>query len=52
MSYPQNAQLASSQHFKKIISASGFRLSVSEWYETDFKSSKKKNLTSDSNSDS
>jgi putative FmdB family regulatory protein len=37
---------------KKIISAAGFRLSGSGWYETDFKGSKKKNLTSDSNSDS
>jgi putative FmdB family regulatory protein len=37
---------------KKIISASGFRLSGSGWYETDFKGSKKKNLSSDSNSDS
>jgi putative FmdB family regulatory protein len=37
---------------KKIISAAGFRLSGSGWYETDFKGSKKKNLTSGSNSDS
>ena len=32
---------------KKIISAAGFRLSGSGWYETDFKGSKKKNLTGD-----
>jgi putative FmdB family regulatory protein len=37
---------------KKIISAAGFRLSGSGWYETDFKGSKKKNLTCDSNSES
>lgn len=35
---------------KKMISAAGFRLSGGGWYETDFKSSKKKNLTGDSNS--
>lgn len=34
---------------KKQISAAGFRLSGSGWYETDFKSSsKKKNLTESS----
>jgi len=31
---------------KKLISAAGFRLSGSGWYETDFKSGQKKNLTS------
>ncbi|MDH3327526.1 MAG: zinc ribbon domain-containing protein [Gammaproteobacteria bacterium] len=31
---------------KKLISAAGFRLSGSGWYETDFKSGNKKNLTS------
>ena len=36
---------------KKLISAAGFRLSGGGWYETDFKSSNKKNLTGDSNSD-
>lgn len=30
---------------KKRISAAGFRLSGSGWYETDFKTGKKKNLT-------
>ncbi len=30
---------------RKQISAAGFRLSGSGWYETDFKSGKKKNLT-------
>lgn len=31
---------------KKLISAAGFRLSGNGWYETDFKSGNKKNLTS------
>lgn len=30
---------------KKLVSAAGFRLSGSGWYETDFKSKDKKNLT-------
>ena len=30
---------------KKLISAAGFRLSGSGWYETDFKSGNQKNLT-------
>ena len=29
---------------KKILSAAGFRLKGSGWYETDFKSGKKKNI--------
>ena len=29
---------------KKLISAAGFRLKGSGWYETDFKSGKKKNI--------
>ena len=37
---------------KKQISASGFRLSGTGWYETDFKSGKKKNLSGDQPSDS
>jgi putative FmdB family regulatory protein len=37
---------------KKHISAAGFRLSGGGWYETDFKSGKKKNLAGDSNSSS
>ncbi len=32
---------------KKLISAAGFRLSGSGWYETDFKSGNKKNLAGD-----
>lgn len=32
---------------RKKISAAGFRLSGSGWYETDFKSGKKKNLAGD-----
>lgn len=31
----------------KLISAAGFRLSGSGWYETDFKTGKKKNVTGD-----
>lgn len=34
---------------KKRISAAGFRLSGSGWYETDFKTGKKKNLAGSSN---
>jgi len=34
----------------KKVSAAGFRLSGSGWYETDFKSGNKKNLASNSNS--
>ena len=30
---------------KKMLSAAGFRLSGSGWYETDFKGSKKKNIS-------
>ena len=33
------------QSLKKKISAPGFRLSGSGWYETDFKSDKQKNLS-------
>jgi len=33
---------------QKQISAAGFRLKGSGWYETDFKSGKKKNLAGDS----
>jgi len=33
---------------KKMISAAGFRLSGSGWYETDFKDSKKKNISGES----
>ncbi|HID83396.1 MAG TPA: zinc ribbon domain-containing protein [Chromatiales bacterium] len=29
---------------KKLVSAAGFRLSGSGWYETDFKSGKKRNI--------
>ncbi|MCG8536399.1 MAG: zinc ribbon domain-containing protein [Pseudomonadales bacterium] len=37
---------------KKRISAAGFRLSGSGWYETDFKTGKKKNLTNQDKSSS
>lgn len=32
------------QALKKVLSAAGFRLKGSGWYETDFKSGKKKNV--------
>ncbi|WP_062066335.1 FmdB family zinc ribbon protein [Cellvibrio sp. OA-2007] len=35
---------------KKQISAAGFRLAGGGWYETDFKSGKKKNIAGDSGS--
>lgn len=37
---------------QKQISAAGFRLAGSGWYETDFKSGKKKNLAGDSSQSS
>ena len=37
---------------KKQLSAAGFRLKGSGWYETDFKSGAKKNLTDKGSSDS
>ena len=36
---------------KKLISASGFRLSGSGWYETDFKQGSKRNIVDDKSSD-
>ena len=35
---------------KKLISASGFRLSGSGWYETDFKQNNKRNIVNDKSS--
>ena len=35
---------------EKLVSASGFRLAGSGWYETDFKSGSKKNLAGGSDS--
>ncbi len=35
---------------KKLLSAGGFRLSGSGWYETDFKTGSKKNLSSNKES--
>lgn len=37
---------------KKLISAVGFRLSGSGWYETDFKTGKKKNIKESAASES
>ena len=42
----------SKAELKKQISAAGFRLSGTGWYETDFKSGKKKNISGDQPSDS
>lgn len=36
----------------KLVSAAGFRLKGSGWYETDFKTGKKKNVSGDSGSGS
>lgn len=36
----------------KLVSAAGFRLKGSGWYETDFKSGNKKNLAGDANAKS
>ena len=36
---------------KKLVSAAGFRLSGSGWYETDFKSGAKKNVADSGKSD-
>ncbi len=41
-----------SQGLRKLISAAGFRLSGSGWYETDFKSGNKKNLAASSDNKS
>ncbi len=38
------------QSLKKLISAAGFRLAGSGWYETDFKSGQKKNVSESSKS--
>ncbi len=40
------------QALKKLVSAAGFRLSGSGWYETDFKSGNKKNLADSGKSES
>ncbi len=37
---------------KKMVSAAAFRLKGSGWYETDFKSGKKKNVAGDAKADS
>ncbi|MCK5898699.1 MAG: zinc ribbon domain-containing protein [Methylococcales bacterium] len=39
--------VCSKPELKKIISAAGFRLKGSGWYETDFKSGSKKNIAGD-----
>ncbi len=42
----------SKPELKKMISAAGFRLKGAGWYETDFKTSNKKNIHGDSKSSS
>ena len=39
-----NCPVCKKDSLKKIISAAGFRLKGDGWYETDFKSGKKKNV--------
>jgi len=43
-----NCKSCYSDQVEKKVSAPGFRLSGSGWYETDFKTGKKKNLAGDS----
>lgn len=40
----QNCPACEASGLRKLISASGFRLKGEGWYETDFKSSNKRNL--------
>ncbi len=47
-----NCPACSAPELKKQISAAGFRLKGSGWYETDFKSGNKKNLVAGSNTKS
>ena len=42
----KKCEACGSKKLRKKISAAGFRLSGSGWYETDFKSGKKKNVSS------
>ena len=42
----KNCEACGAKKLRKKISAAGFRLSGSGWYETDFKSGKKKNVSS------
>jgi putative FmdB family regulatory protein len=44
---PGNCPACDKPALSKQISAAGFRLSGGGWYETDFKSSNKRNLTGD-----
>lgn len=43
----KDCEACGKSEMKKMVSAAAFRLSGSGWYETDFKSKNKKNLTSD-----
>lgn len=44
----QDCPACNQPELQKLISAAGFRLKGSGWYETDFKSGNKKNLAGDS----
>lgn len=44
----QDCPACNQPQLQKLISAAGFRLKGSGWYETDFKSGNKKNLAGDS----
>lgn len=46
----QNCPSCKESQLKKQVSTVAFRLSGSGWYETDFKTGKKKNITGDSQS--
>ena len=43
----KDCPVCSTQGLRKLISAAGFRLAGSGWYETDFKTQGKKNLAGD-----
>ncbi|MEW6169127.1 MAG: FmdB family zinc ribbon protein [Pseudomonadota bacterium] len=45
---PGNCPACDAAALTKLVSAAGFRLSGGGWYETDFKSSNKRNLAGDS----
>ena len=45
-----NCPACQQPELNKLISAAGFRLSGGGWYETDFKSGNKKNLSGDKDS--
>ena len=48
---PGNCPSCKTGKLKKRVSVSGFRLSGSGWYETDFKTENRRNLTADKSED-